>query len=174
MLNFFSSCPLVCVWVVFFFHFSVLEVASPLLKSCLKPLVHTRGSEWEGMCRVKLNDCLFRIVNPAPLYKANSAYLLCLSKKEKPHPLIATHTHDSLLGFLSHFVGLGVSMHSGSAHSSSPCYVSLHPPPSMNPGGKVGIKHTVRVVVVLWATKLLVKWNTPHWGQLTENQHGDS
>ena len=85
-----SSC--VCVGCFFFFHFSVLEVASPLLKSCLKPLVHTRGSEWEGMCRVKLNDCLFRIVNPAPLYKANSAYLLCLSKKEKPHPLIATHT----------------------------------------------------------------------------------
>lgn len=70
---------------------------------------------------------LFRIVTPAPLYKANSAYLLCLSKKATPS---YCYTNDSLLGFLLHFVGLGVSMHSGSTHSSSPCYVSpsLLPP----------------------------------------------
>ena len=98
----FSQAVLLCVCgLVFFFHFSVLEVASPLLKSCLKPLVHTRGSEWEGMCRVKLNDCLFRIVNPAPLYKANSAYLLCLSKKKKATPSYC-YTHTTLCSAFSH------------------------------------------------------------------------
>lgn len=143
-----SSC--VCV-------FSVLEVASPpqvLLETAGR--VHTRGTEWEGMCRVKVNDCLFRIVTPAPLYKANSAYLLCLSKKATPS---YCYTHDSLLGFLSHtlldWVCLCIQ-----ALLTLPPPAMFHPtlpPPSINAGGKVGIKHAVCLVVVLWATKLLLK-----------------
>lgn len=108
VLKFFLSCPLVLLLLY--------------AGSCL-PLVvlfqtagrtHSRETEWVEMCswivcepsRVKVNDCLFRIVTPAPLCLVNSAYLFSPYKKATPS-YCSTQAHYSER--LSHFVGLGVS-----------------------------------------------------------------
>lgn len=83
VLNFFSSCRLVCV-------FSVLEVASPSQVSLeTAGRVHTRGTEWEGMCRVKVNDCSGLWLLPL---STRQTQLISSAWVKKPHPLIATRT----------------------------------------------------------------------------------
>lgn len=106
--------------------FSLLYVASLQSESsqCWKNAPE-REREWRNVQLVCLraqqseskNVCLFRIVTPAPLYRENSAYLFSLSKKATPS-YCSTQAYYSTC--LSHFVGLGVSMHSSSTHPSSP------------------------------------------------------
>lgn len=69
----------------------------------LSVCVCERGSEPSG---VKVNVSLFTTVTHAPLYKANSTYLLPVCKKIiKGHTLLLLHT-----GCLRNFAGLGVSL----------------------------------------------------------------